>query len=243
MLAIYFSVVVVFIIIRAYNIGMLQLKGNRFSIKWDENIAYGIGLLTSDGNLSPDGRHFYFVSIDRELVENLRKAFKLKNRITLRSRLRGGIERYYVVQFGDVALYESLNMIGITAAKSKTIKSVLVPRVYFSDFLRGLFDGDGTFYTFWDTRWPNSFGYQISFASASFPFVSWLKKQLTLRYGVKGFIRQGDGVFNLRYVKGDSRKIFDMMYHSRNRLFLKRKYNKMKSAFKKDKKVAQLRKI
>lgn len=221
---------------------MLRLKGNNFAIRWNQNIAYGVGLLTSDGNLSPDGRHFYFISIDRELVENIKKAFKLKNKIVLRSRLRGGIEKYYVIQFGSVALYKALNKIGITAAKSKTIKCVLVPRIYFGDFLRGLFDGDGTFYTFWDKRWPNSFGYQISFASASFPFINWLRNQLALQFYVRGFIRRGDGVFNLRYVKGDSRKIFAAMYHSQGRLFLKRKYNKIKAAFQKDERLAQMRK-
>ncbi|MBI2096594.1 MAG: LAGLIDADG family homing endonuclease [Candidatus Sungbacteria bacterium] len=215
---------------------------DNFAIRWSQNTAYGIGLLTSDGNLSPDGRHFYFVSVDRELAENLKTAFQLKNKIVRRSRLRGGIEKYFVIQFGNVSLYRALNKIGITSTKSKTIKSVLIPRIYFSDFLRGLFDGDGTFYTFWDKRWPNSFGYQISFASASFPFINWLMEQLAVRYDVKGFVRRGDGVFNLRYVKRDSRKIFAVMYSPRPRLFLKRKYNKIKTAFQKDEVLAQMRK-
>ncbi len=37
-------------------------------IEWSANFAYAIGLLVSDGNLSPDGRHIVFVSKDFELA-------------------------------------------------------------------------------------------------------------------------------------------------------------------------------
>ncbi|MEK7641076.1 MAG: hypothetical protein AAB389_03720 [Patescibacteria group bacterium] len=103
-----------------------------------------------------------------------------------------------------------------------------VPDKFFPDFLRGLFDGDGTFYSFWDKRWPNSFGFQLSFASASFDFVAWLKQKLTDLYNVKGFICKGAGVFNLRYVKGDSKELSDVMYYQERALYLKRKYDKIK---------------
>ena len=105
----------------------------------------------------------------------------------------------------------------------------------FPDFLRGLFDGDGSFYTFWDTRWPNSFGYQVSFASASIDFLAWLQTKLSKYYGTRGFIRKGDGVFVLRYVKGDSRKIFKVMYYDISKiLYLRRKYHKIDTALRFD---------
>ncbi len=81
-----------------------------------------------------------------------------------------------------------------------------VPDEFFADFLRGLFDGDGTFYTYWDTRWPRSFVYKISFASASSDFIIWFKDRLTQLYRVKGYICKGDGVLNIQYTKGDSEK-------------------------------------
>lgn len=206
--------------------------------RWSNNFAYAIGLIASDGNLSADGRHIYFVSVDLALVENLKNALKIDTEIFKHHRGGEKEKKYYVLSFGDVKFCRFLNDIGIHPAKSKTIKEVAIPSAYFSGFLRGLFDGDGTFYTFWDKRWPNSFGYKISFASASKTFVLWLKEKLTEKFQVKGFIRPGDGVFNLNYVKGDSRKLFSIMYPARleRALFLERKYNKIKLALEQDKK-------
>lgn len=205
-------------------------------------MAYAIGLITADGCLSRDCRHIYFVSSDLEMVENLKSALDIHNKIFKHSRGGEKIKKYFAIHFGDIVFYKFLNKIGLTSAKSKTIKHVIVPRRYFPDFLRGLFDGDGTFYTFWDKRWPASFGYQISFASTSTIFIKWLQSELKKHYGVKGFIRWGSGVFNLRYVKGDSRKIFQTMYkNKRKSLFLRRKYVKMITAFEQDARIKDLR--
>ena len=206
-------------------------------IQWSGNFAYALGLITSDGSLNKDGRHLWFSSKDLELVENLKKYLKIKNKIS--RYVRGGekTKRYYYISFGDLYFYRFLNKLGLFSNKSKTIKKVTIPKYLFPDFLRGLFDGDGTFYTFWDRRWSNSFGFKLSFASASRLFIEWLKMELTDYYGVRGFIHKGDGVFNLEYVKGDTRRLFEKMYSKKAPLFLKRKYFKLKDALEKDRKI------
>mgnify|MGYP001602716176 CR=1 FL=1 len=207
---------------------MMKYKPQRkVQIKWSPKFAYAIGLLTADGSLSSDKRHIYFVSIDLELIRNLKLALILKNKICERIKRD---KKHFYIQFGDIMFYKFLNSIGLYSAKSKTIKKVTIPNKLFSDFLRGLFDGDGTFYSYWDKRWPNSFVYHIVFASASFNFINWLKTRASNLYKVKGFIRKGDGVYILRYVKGDSRKLFNVMYYNKNILYLKRKYTKIKNA-------------
>lgn len=205
---------------------------NKVKIKWQSDFAYAIGLLASDGNLSKDGRHMNLKSAEKEMVNNFKKALNLSNPV--KSKIVGQTsKKHFYIQFSDVIFYKFLNTIGLYPAKSKTIKKVEVPTAFFADFLRGLFDGDGTFYSYYDKRWPNSFVYQISFASASYDFIFWLKNKLAKLYGVKGFIRKGDGVFNLRYVKRDTKKIFEKMYHENNPLFLSRKYFKINSAIEK----------
>ncbi len=152
---------------------------------------------------------------------------------------RGGEKekRYFYVSFGDIYFYKFLNRIGLTSAKSKTIRAVKVPRKYFPDFFRGLFDGDGTFYTFWDKRWSQSFCFKLSVASASLNFINWLKEKLAEYYDVKGYIHKGDGVYNVEYVKGDSKKLFKVMYHDKNILYFSKKYHKIKAALKQDEKL------
>lgn len=200
----------------------------RVKREWSSNFAYAIGLIASDGNIRKDKSYVKFASKDLDLINHFQKGLSVKNKITKRQL---SDRFWYTVEVGDKIFCEFLNSIGLHPCKSKTIQFVTVPDEYFADFVRGVFDGDGTFYSSWDTRWPNSFVFQISFASASYDFIHWFQSKLTKLYDVKGFIRQGDGVFNLRYVKGDSRRLFDVMYYRNDILFLNRKYKKIKDAF------------
>jgi len=43
----------------------------KVNIKWSPNFAYAIGLLVTDGNLSPDGYHLNLTSKDLEQIKNL----------------------------------------------------------------------------------------------------------------------------------------------------------------------------
>ena len=42
----------------------------KVKIKWSADFAYAIGLIMTDGNLSPDGRHLCFTSKDIEQINN-----------------------------------------------------------------------------------------------------------------------------------------------------------------------------
>jgi len=182
--------------------------------------------------LSKIRKRIQIKSADIELFENFKKALKLKRKIGITKSPKG--KNHYYIMFSDKDFYNFLISIGIYPKKSHTIKALNIPENLFCDFLRGLFDGDGTFYTFWDKRWPNSFGFQISFASASMEFIHWLKEKNSNLFSVKGFICKGKNVYNLRYVKGDTRKIFKNMYYNNCSLFLPRKRMKMEEAFNTD---------
>jgi len=213
--------------------GLYKLQ-RKIKIKWSSNFAYAIGLISSDGWLMSDERHIGFGSKEIELIEKFKEALSLTNKI-IESAFHKKINKtYFIIRFGDKLFYKFLNKIGLTHAKSKTIKSVKIPKKYFPDLIRGLFDGDGTFYSYWDKRWTKSFGFKLSFASASLDFIEWLKEQLTELYGVKGYIHKGKGVFSLEYVKGDSKSLFRIMYHRQNMLYLKRKYDKMRMTIEQD---------
>jgi hypothetical protein len=50
-------------------------------------------------------------------------------------------------------------------------------------------------------------------------------------YAVRGYLHKGAWVINLEYTKGDTKKLFSIMYYSDNILFLERKHNKIRNAF------------
>ncbi len=192
---------------------------------WSSNFAYATGLLTADGNLSSDGRHIIFVSKDLDLIHIFKKCLGLTNKISKKS---GGYskdksKKYYFVQFGSVRLYNFFKNIGLTPNKSKTIEKLLVPREYFSDFLRGLIDGDGHIHFF---RHPESQFLQLNLRiiSGSYSFLNWIRKTVHNYFGVLGKIRIVQRAYELNYYKRDSKKIFRKIYNSDKILYLKRKF-------------------
>jgi len=202
----------------------------KVKIKWSPNFAYAIGLLVTDGNLSPTGRHINLTSKDKEQIENFRLCLGIKNKIGRKSRGGFSEKKYYVVQFGDVLFYRFLLGIGLTPNKSKTLEGINVPDKYFFDFLRGHFDGDGTFYSYWDKRWKSSFMFYTELISASKRHIGWLRKEIHRRLKIKGHIT-GNGetgtAYQLKYAKKESLKLLPKMYYNSRVLCLSRKRNKI----------------
>lgn len=202
------------------------------SVQWDTNLAYALGLLVTDGNLSKDGRHLNLTSKDLDQIMTFKKILKLTNNISLKARAREKEKRYYFLQFGNVRLYRFCLSIGITPNKSKTIGKVDIPDIYFFDFLRGHFDGDGTFYSYMDKRWKNSFLFYLVFMSASPSHIEWLRLSINRLTGCSGHISKScnSSVFQLRYSKKEAVIILNRMYYQPGLASLKRKRLKVKDA-------------
>lgn len=198
---------------------------------WSPHLAYAIGLLATDGCLSPDGRHMDLTSKDTEQLKNFLRCLGIRVKIGQKS---SGFnkKKYPHVQFGDVVFYRFLMDIGLTPAKSRTLGAVLIPGVYFFDFLRGAFDGDGTFYSYWDPRWKSSFMFYTAFTSASNTHIIWLRDELNTRLKIKGHITHDRRkvTYQLKYAKKESLKLLRKMYHRGVVVYLKRKRLKIDKA-------------
>lgn len=208
----------------------------KVKITWSANFAYAIGLLASDGCLSPDGRHILFVSKDKEQIKNFMKALGIEMHIG--STTSGFGKKVLRVQFGDVLFYNFLLQIGLTPAKSLTIRKLLIPNEYFFDFLRGSFDGDGSFYSYFDPRWKSSFMFYTTFASASRMHIDWIRTTVCRLLGVTGHITADarKRTYQLKYAKSDSLKILKNMYYGDTVVCLARKRHKIEQALKVTKK-------
>ncbi len=206
---------------------------NKVKIKWSPEFAYAIGLLTTDGNLSPDGRHIVLVSNDREQLMNLRDCLNIENKIG-RHVSGGGFNNGFRVQFGDVNFYKFLLGIGLMPNKSKILGELDIPDKYFFDFLRGHADGDGTFYSYWDPRWRSSFMFYTVFLSASRKHIDWVRHILNRRLKIKGHVTKSinDSVYALKYAKADSLKLLPKMYYDTEVVCLSRKRKKIEKALK-----------
>lgn len=198
---------------------------------WSEDFAYAVGLIVADGCLSKDGRHIDLTSKDTEQLENFLQCLGLQHiKIGDKANGRGGTVGR--VQFGDLLFYRFLEDIGITTAKSNTMGPINVPDKYFFDFLRGVFDGDGCFYSFWDKRWRSSFMFYTTFSSGSLAFIEWLQLTIERLVGVQGHTCGGGSsrAYQLKYAKSDSTYVLAHMYHSDDVTHLSRKKLKIDQA-------------
>jgi hypothetical protein len=207
----------------------MRPKG-KVNLVWSPEFAYAIGLLVTDGCLSPDGRHIIMVSKDLEMIENFKMCLKLDNQIG--NHISGTGRTAFRIQFGDVNFYNFLLDIGLWPRKSKILESIAIPDNFFFDFLRGCFDGDGTFYSYWDPRWRSSYMFYTVFLSASKDHIFWIRKILNNKVGVNGHltITGKTPMYETKYAKAETLKLLPKMYYNAGVVCLSRKRDKIKKA-------------
>src|SRR3989344_2004433 len=117
-------------------LGMRGPKPKRKEVIWSPELAYAIGLIATDGNLSTSGRHISLTSKDRPQLKTFLKCI---GRPDVPIATKKGSYRPLIthVQVGDVVLYQFLLSIGLMPNKTKRLGVVAVPDKYFFDFLRG----------------------------------------------------------------------------------------------------------
>lgn len=200
-------------------------------MEWSEEIAYAIGLITTDGSLSIDGRHINLTSKDIEQIKTFAKILNINNKIGLKYGSYTRDKTYYQIQFGNIKFYKFLLEIGLTPHKTKTLGKLDIPDCYFADFLRGHLDGDGYTYSYWDSRWKSSFMLYTGFLSASKGHLEWIKGKINELYAIEGALRfQGKSTYSLKYSKKSSIVLLNKMYYKSNLPCLKRKLFKIEQA-------------
>lgn len=198
----------------------------RKTYRWSDRLAYAVGLLASDGNLSSDERHINLTSKDVEQLDNFKECLSLKSKVGTKS---GGFSdsKYYYIQFSDVSLYDFLIRAGLTPKKSLTLGSLKIPKKYFFSFLRGSLDGDGCCYAYFDKRWKSSYMIYLQFSSASNEHLDWLNSMIENLLGFKGKIKKATRAFNLTFAKKSSIMLIKSMYKNKNCIALSRKREKI----------------
>ncbi len=200
---------------------------SKIKIKWTPKFAYAVGLITTDGCLSNDGRHIDFTSKDEELVLKFKGCLRVSNKIGIKYRGKDDYSRetkYFRVQLGDMNFYEFLLSIGLSQRKSKNLGSLKIPDKFFSDFLRGCIDGDGSigFFNHPESKHPQL---RIRLFSASRGFLEWMKLEIQRNFGINGgwINNNNSSIPSLCFAKSDSVKLFPILYRGKDCVYLSRK--------------------
>lgn len=178
-----------------------------------------LGFFCADGSMfiNPRGSHYLaFYSADKHILEKVRLVMKSNHKIGFRSARTREQKRCYVLQIGSKFMFKDLLRLGLKVNKSNNIKLPFVPKKYFSDFVRGYFDGDGNvsvtkYYSSDRGRYKRTL--LSGFVSGSRRFLVSLKRNLKQSASLKGgtLYFSGRG-HRLYYSVNDSRKLYNFMY-------------------------------
>jgi len=175
------------------------------------NLWYLVGLITSDGCLSSDGRHIDITSKDYEFLQDIRYSFGISNKIG--TKYNSIKQKSFHIQIANRNFYDFLLSIGLKCNKSLTLNALKIPTHYFSDFLRGLIDGDGCI-----RRWAhpsnNKEQWSLRIYSGSSTFIKWVKNKAEALLKIKGKLcRKADTKWTLKYGKMAAREIAQICYY------------------------------
>ncbi len=178
------------------------------------NLWYLVGLITSDGCLSRDGRHIDVTSKECDFLLKIKARFGLSNKIGIKyNSLK---QKNFHIQLSNKNFYDFLLSIGLKPSKSLTLKALTIPSYYFSDFLRGLIDGDGCI-----RRWVHPSNkreqWSLRIYSGSKDFLEWLSEKIKINFNILGKLHKNENrntVYVLKFGKMAAREITKRCYYA-----------------------------
>jgi len=129
----------------------LKVNANFFNT-WSPGMAYILGFIFADGCLVEHKNGYHGLDItskDLQLLKLIKEQLKAEHKIAKK-------ERGYHIQIRNRNIYNNLIKLGLIPRKSKIIEFPKLPKRYFSHFVRGLFDGDGSVVIWQEPRWKHT---------------------------------------------------------------------------------------
>lgn len=191
-----------------------------------EGKAYLLGLIFSDGSIGEDNA-LNISSKDQGLIKTCQKLLKTNKPIY-------HYQNNFSLVFKNSNLYRALRNQGILTRKSwKEYGLPLIPKSLMWHFLRGVFDGDGSFYIDDRGKWKYLC---VSFSCGSRRFLreikGWLEKSEIKTHKIR-FDRKPNnkGCWQLRITSKEAIKKFTDYLYKHSNYFLNRKYKIVKTFY------------
>jgi len=194
---------------------------------WSSDMAYILGFLYADGNIVQTKRGNHYIAIytaDKSLLVSMRKSMKSRHKISTRISPTGCVHR---IQIGSKEWFYDLDVLGLFPNKTKRMELPCIPEKYFGDFVRGYFDGDGNVWVglVHKNRKTTLMTIQVSFTSGSYEYLRSLHESLKKR-GILGgslYHSKSGNYARLSLSIRDALKIYEIMYNTSHKLYLRRK--------------------
>jgi len=201
---------------------------------WSNNMAYILGFIAADGCIidrtKSSGDKVMSIGLSTKDYNHL---LTIRNELSPNKRISKYIKRcnnkkycLCYLRIGSSYLCDRLLDLGITPRKSQTLVFPNIPDKYVSHFVRGYFDGDGSFGVY--GKYSEA---RVCFASGSVGFLKSLnntiRKKCNLSYKniIYGKLSRAH---YLSYYSNEALSVCNWIYHD-SEIHLERKYNKYKN--------------
>lgn len=226
---------------RASILGVKQMEYNEnyFNSIDSSNKAYWLGFIYADGFVHNKQYKFgiELSSIDRSHLEKFSKELNSNIRIKERERVSfGKLRKFSRIEIKNKTMVRDLYRLGVKNGKTYNVKfpdKSILSKEYVHDFIRGVFDGDGTVCVYKNGMYLSV---EASLVSASIDFLNGIKHILYTMYGIESNIyKKGESekIYILRiFKKRECKRFIEKIYFNSNEENrLDRKYKKVKEVY------------
>ena len=129
------------------NMSHLALNIDYFKEINSPDKAYWLGYICADGSIKKSNNKVSLVSKDLEVIEGFKEAIGAEHAITKSETFDKRTNKTYTgysVQIGNELFVANLINLGVTSNKTDVLEFPNIEEKYYSYFIAGLFDGDGS---------------------------------------------------------------------------------------------------
>lgn len=207
-----------------------------------EDKAYWLGFIAADGCITRSSRYNSYrltIALSNVDIEHLRKFLRCINSNDIKIQTcHSGFSskkknsKIVSVTLNSYKLCNDLNKLNIHPNKSYDIELPELSDEMMTHYLRGFFDGDGSYYYHYDYK-NNRYRYSFEVVGASLAIIEQIQKYLLSKdIYTNIYTRKSPSSDNIVYrlmtgSKKEMLKIIDLLYSDAN-IYLNRKYDKIK---------------
>lgn len=211
-----------------------KINENYFEKIDSNDKAYFLGFLYADGSNYDNHITFKLSKIDKYILEKFNEYLQhnrpLREEMNIICKDKNGIIHHckncFVLYIGNKKIASDLNKLGVVPNKTLKIRfPFFLDKQYYSHFIRGFFDGDGS--VGYNPTKRNPGCSHVNFTSKNINFGNDLMMILKKVFDIKSSIVKDRNCFKLIITSAENKiKFFDIIYKNSEGIRLDRKYLK-----------------
>lgn len=189
---------------------------------WGMEMAYTLGFICSDGYIHPTLNSFVIYNTDYDILNKMKAAMSAEKEIACYEKTK-----VYRLDISQKEIVKDLLKLGLTPAKSLTLKFPEVPNEYLSHFIRGYYDGNG-YIQFKQTG--NKPQITVRISTGSKDFAEGAIEAISKNEGISGSIHiikgEKNNYYNVDFYGYNAIRFISWIYWNADGFYLAQKHDK-----------------